>query len=71
MSAARRRRQRREILRHAGNGQLARALVLARAHLTEYPADDEVRWAVVAGVARARDVDLQRELDDLLADLAR
>ena len=64
-AAARRRRQRTEILRTAAQGDLARAIVLARDHLSEFPEDDHVRRVVEHEVSSAGDTGLRRELEDL------
>jgi hypothetical protein len=59
-------RQVRELLALGRQGELMRAIALARDHLAEYPSDDAVRNAVAGWVARANEESLISEAADLL-----
>ena len=61
-------RQQAEILASLRAGDLRRALVLSREHLSEFPADTTVRGAIVDHVTMCGDRALQDELHALLAD---
>jgi hypothetical protein len=66
MTELRRTRQRTEVLRTAREGDVARAVVLAQDHLSEFPDDLDVRVEVGSAAARADDPRLRAEGRELL-----